>query len=107
MPFDLSNILFITTANTLDTIPRPLLDRMEVIRLSGYIMEEKLKIATKYIIPRQLKAHGLIAKNIKFTNKAIADIVNGYAREAGVRNFERMIEKICRKIAADVVSNII
>ena len=73
LPFDLSNILFITTANTLDTIPRPLLDRMEVIRLSGYIMEEKLKIAAKYIIPRQLKAHGLIAKNIKFTNKAIAD----------------------------------
>lgn len=105
LPFDLSNILFITTANTLDTIPRPLLDRMEVIRLSGYIMEEKIKIATKYIIPRQLKAHGLIAKNVKFTNKAIADIVNGYAREAGVRNFERMIEKICRKIAADVVSN--
>ena len=72
LPFDLSNVLFITTANTLDTIPRPLLDRMEVIRLSGYIMEEKLKIASKYIIPRQVKAHGLDIKNIKFTNKAIS-----------------------------------
>ena len=105
MPFDLSNVLFITTANTLDTIPRPLLDRMEVIRLSGYIMEEKLKIATKYIIPRQIKAHGLEIKNIKFTNKAISSIVDGYAREAGVRNFERRIERICRKIASDVVEN--
>ena len=105
LPFDLSNVLFITTANTLDTIPRPLLDRMEVIRLSGYIMEEKLKIASKYIIPRQLKAHGLNAKNITFTNKAISSIVDGYAREAGVRNFERRIERICRKIAADIVEN--
>ena len=105
LPFDLSNVLFITTANTLDTIPRPLLDRMEVIRLSGYIMEEKLKIATKYIIPRQIKAHGLEIKNIKFTNKAISSIVDGYAREAGVRNFERRIERICRKIASDVVEN--
>ena len=105
LPFDLSNVLFITTANTLDTIPRPLLDRMEVIRLSGYIMEEKLKIASKYIIPRQVKANGLDIKNIKFTNKAISSIIEGYAREAGVRNFERRIERICRKIAADIVSN--
>ncbi|MEI0518680.1 endopeptidase La [Brachyspira murdochii] len=105
LPFDLSNVLFITTANTLDTIPKPLLDRMEVIRLSGYIMEEKLKIASKYIIPRQVKANGLDIKNIKFTNKAISSIIEGYAREAGVRNFERRIERICRKIAADIVSN--
>ncbi|WP_300755918.1 endopeptidase La [uncultured Brachyspira sp.] len=105
LPFDLSNVLFITTANTLDTIPRPLLDRMEVIRLSGYIMEEKLKIASKYIIPRQVKANGLDIKKIKFTNKAISSIIEGYAREAGVRNFERRIERICRKIAADIVSN--
>ncbi|MCZ9850351.1 endopeptidase La [Brachyspira hyodysenteriae] len=105
LPFDLSNVLFITTANTLDTIPRPLLDRMEVIRLSGYIMEEKLKIASKYIIPRQVKAHGLDIKNINFTNKAISAIIDGYAREAGVRNFERRIERICRKIAADIVEH--
>lgn len=105
LPFDLSNVLFITTANTLDTIPRPLLDRMEIIRLSGYIMEEKLKIASKYIIPRQIKAHGLDIKNISFTNKAITSIADGYAREAGVRNFERKIERICRKIAADIVEN--
>ena len=103
LPFDLSNILFITTSNTLDTIPSPLLDRMEIIRLSGYIMEEKLKIASKYIIPRQIKAHGLNIKNIKFTNRAIEYIINGYAREAGVRNFERRIERICRKIAADII----
>ena len=103
LPFDLSNVLFITTSNTLDTIPSPLLDRMEIIRLSGYIMEEKLKIASKYIIPRQIKAHGLNIKNIKFTNRAIEYIINGYAREAGVRNFERRIERICRKIAADVI----
>ncbi|MEI0603241.1 endopeptidase La [Brachyspira alvinipulli] len=105
LPFDLSNVLFITTANTLDTIPRPLLDRMEVIRLSGYILEEKLKIASKYIIPRQVKAHGLEIKNIKFTSKAISSIIDGYAREAGVRNFERKIERICRKIAADIVEH--
>ena len=105
LPFDLSNVLFITTANTLDTIPRPLLDRMEVIRLSGYILEEKLKIASKYIIPRQVKAHGLEVKNIKFTSKAISSIIDGYAREAGVRNFERRIERICRKIAADIVEH--
>ena len=105
LPFDLSNVLFITTANTLDTIPRPLLDRMEVIRLSGYILEEKLKIASKYIIPRQVKAHGLEIKNIKFTSKAISSIIDGYAREAGVRNFERRIERICRKIAADIVEH--
>lgn len=103
LPFDLSNILFITTSNTLDTIPSPLLDRMEIIRLSGYIMEEKLKIASKYIIPRQIKAHGLNTKNIKFTNRAIEYIINGYAREAGVRNFERRIERICRKVASNIV----
>lgn len=105
LPFDLSNILFITTANTLDTIPSPLLDRMEVIRLSGYILEEKIKIATKYLIPKQLENHGLIAKNIKFSNDAISTIIDGYARESGLRNFERQIEKICRKIASEVVEN--
>ncbi len=106
LPFDLSDVLFITTANTLDTIPSALIDRMEVIRLSGYILEEKIKIATKYIIPRQLKRHGLSAKNIKFTNEALKHVVHGYAREAGVRNFERCIEKICRKIATKVVESV-
>lgn len=105
LPFDLSDILFITTANTLDSIPQPLLDRMEVIRMSGYILEEKVHIATKYIIPRQIKKHGLDIKKIKFTLKAITEIIGGYAREAGVRNFERCIEKICRKIAADIVEH--
>lgn len=105
LPFNLSQVLFITTANTLDTIPRPLLDRMEVIRLSGYILEEKLQIAVKYIIPRQIKRHGLDVKKVKFTADALKGIVNGYAREAGVRNFERCIEKICRKIAAKFVES--
>jgi len=105
LPFDLSNILFITTANTLDTIPRPLLDRMEIIRLSGYILEEKLHIATKYIIPRQIKYHGLNKKYIKFTKDALKCIIQGYAREAGVRNFERRIEKICRKIATSIATD--
>ena len=106
LPFDLSNILFITTANTLDTIPRPLLDRMEIIRLSGYILEEKIHIATKYIIPRQIKYHGLNKKYIKFTKNALKCIIQGYAREAGVRNFERRIEKICRKIATSIATDI-
>lgn len=105
LPFDLSKVLFITTANTLDTIPRPLKDRMEIIRLSGYILEEKIKIATKYIIPRQLKRHGLLSKYVKFSTDALKIIVQGYARESGVRNFERSIEKVCRKIATKVVEN--
>lgn len=100
LPFDLSNVLFITTANTLDTIPRPLLNRMEVIRLSGYIMEDKLKIAKKYIIPRQINRHGLLKKHISITQKGMKKIIDGYAREAGLRNFERNIERICRKTAA-------
>ena len=104
MPFDLSNVLFITTANTIDTIPRPLLDRMEVIRLSGYILEEKLKIAVKYIIPRQLDRHGITEKNLCFEVDALKKIVTSYAKEAGLRNFERNIEKICRKVATEVAS---
>ncbi|MBI4976418.1 MAG: endopeptidase La [Spirochaetes bacterium] len=104
MPFDLSNVLFITTANTIDTIPRPLLDRMEVIRLSGYILEEKMKIAEKYIIPRQLERHGLSTKNLSFDNNALSRIISGYAKEAGLRNFERNIEKVCRKVATEVAT---
>lgn len=95
--FDLSNILFITTANQLDTIPRPLLDRMELIRLSGYILEEKLEIAKKYLIPRQLEEHGLDKSEFKITNGALRFIIDGYAREAGVRNLENQLKKIMRQ----------
>jgi ATP-dependent Lon protease len=94
--FDLSNILFITTANQLDTIPAPLLDRMEVIKLSGYILQEKVEIAKRYLIPRQLKEHGLLKKELKISDKALEQIADKYAREAGVRNMENQIKKIMR-----------
>ncbi|MFQ5446004.1 MAG: endopeptidase La [Saprospiraceae bacterium] len=97
IPYDLSKVLFITTANQLDTIPGPLLDRMEVIRLSGYILEEKVQIAKRYLIPRQLEEHGFGKKDIKFSDDAIALIAEKYAREAGVRNLEKQIRKIVRK----------
>jgi ATP-dependent Lon protease len=95
--FDLSNILFITTANQLDTIPRPLLDRMEIIKLSGYILEEKIQIAKRYLIPRQRKNHGLLTKDITITQAALSAIIDRYAREAGVRNLENQIKKIMRQ----------
>ena len=95
--FDLSNILFVTTANQLDTIPRPLLDRMEVIKLPGYILEEKIQIAKRFLIPKQRKEHGLKAEEINITDPALAKIADGYAREAGVRNLENQIKKIMRK----------
>ncbi|MFO7924332.1 MAG: endopeptidase La [Bacteroidales bacterium] len=95
--FDLSNILFVTTANQLDTIPRPLLDRMEIIKLSGYILEEKVEIAKRYLIPRQRREHGLKSAEVSITDKALAKIADGYAREAGVRNMENQIKKIMRK----------
>ncbi len=95
--FDLSNILFVTTANQLDTIPRPLLDRMEVIKLSGYILEEKVEIAKRYLIPKQRIEHGLKSAEVNITDKALARIADGYAREAGVRNMENQIKKIMRK----------
>ncbi len=100
---DLSNILFVVTANMTDTIPEPLLDRMEVLRLSGYILEEKLQIAKKYLIPRNRKNMGLTAKQIVFTDEALKTIINGYAREAGVRSLENYIKKILRKVALEVV----
>lgn len=99
IPFDLSNVLFVTTANQLDTIPAPLLDRMEVIRLAGYVKEEKVAIATKYLIPKQLKEHGFESNEIQFSEAAIQLIINDYAREAGVRNLEKQIRKIIRKVA--------
>jgi ATP-dependent Lon protease len=103
LPFDVSNVLFITTANTMDTIPAPLLDRMEVLRLSGYIDEEKIAIARKYLIPKSLERAGLGKKDVRYTKKALSEIANGYAREAGVRNFEKSLDKIHRKLARKVV----
>ncbi len=97
--YDLSKVLFLTTANSLDTIPAPLRDRMEIIELSGYTMEEKTEIAKRYLIPKQLKANGLTEKNAKFTDAGIRLAIEGYTREAGVRNLERTVGSLCRKIA--------
>jgi len=99
LPFDLSKVLFICTANQLDTIPPPLLDRMDVIQLSGYTEEEKLGIARKYLVSKQLKAHGLKRKQLTFTEKGLRVIVREYTREAGVRQLERQIAAVCRKAA--------
>ncbi|MEI7881339.1 MAG: endopeptidase La [bacterium] len=101
--FDLSNVLFICTANQLDTIPAPLLDRMEVIKLAGYILEEKIQIARKFLIPKQLKAHGLQAKQLVINDAALKEIIDGYAREPGVRGLENHIKKLCRKAAKQIV----
>lgn len=103
LPFDLSNIVFILTANTPDSIPRPLLDRAEIIKLSGYIDSEKVQIAKKHLIPKSLKNHGLKKEYVSFTQDVLLYIANTYAREAGVRNFEKSIDKIHRKIAAKIV----
>ncbi len=103
IPFNLSKIMFVTTANSLDTIPRPLLDRMEVIRIAGYTEEEKLKISQKYLLPKQIKEHGLKAENLQVSEKAIRDMINHYTRESGVRNLERQVANICRKAAKRIV----
>src|SRR5262249_3714245 len=97
--FDLSKVMFIATANMLETIPSPLLDRMEVLQLPGYSEEEKTQIAQKYIIPKQLDLHGLAARDLSITNATIRKIIADYTREAGLRNLEREIAAICRKIA--------
>jgi len=102
VPFDLSKVMFITTANILDTIPPALQDRMEVLKLVGYTLEEKVKIAIRYLIPRQRDAHGLKSGQIKFTKGAIKHIISGYTREAGLRNLEREIANICRGVAAGI-----
>ncbi len=106
LPFDISSILFIATANTLDSIPAPLLDRMEVIRLSGYIDEEKIAIARKYLVPRSAERAGLSKKQVKYNKGALRTIANGYAREAGMRKYEQMLDKIHRKLAKDQVGNV-
>ncbi len=104
LPFNLSNSLFLTTANSLDSIPRPLLDRMEVITLSSYTEEDKANIAMKYLLPKQIELNGLAQKNIKIDEETIRDIINYYTREAGVRNLEREIGSVCRKVARTIVS---
>ncbi len=102
VPFDLSRVLFIATANILDTIPPALLDRLEVIELNGYTQEEKVKIAERYLVPRQLKENGLTDEQFKLTGKALSTIITGYTREAGVRNLEREIANACRGVAAQI-----
>ncbi len=102
MPFDLSRVMFITTANMTDPIPGPLKDRMEIIRLSGYTEQEKLGIAKSYLIPRQLTEHGITEKQISIPDKTILEVIAQYTREAGVRNLEREIGHLCRKIARKV-----
>ena len=104
VPFDLSKVMFITTANTTESIPRPLLDRMEVIEISGYTEEEKVKIAQKYLVPKQMKSHGLKKKNFAISEKALRDLINYYTRESGVRNLEREIGSLCRKVARKIVA---
>jgi len=104
LPFDLSEVLFITTANTLDTIPKPLLDRMEIIELGSYTDEEKVQIAKKHLLPKQLKKHGLTAAQLKITDNAVREIIASYTRESGVRILERKLAGVCRKAAMKIVS---
>jgi ATP-dependent Lon protease len=104
IPFDLSKVMFITTANLRSDIPRPLLDRMEVIDISSYTEEEKLNIAIRHLVKKQLAEHGLTADQVKFTNAALRAIIRSHTREAGVRELERRIAKICRKVGRDIVA---
>jgi len=104
LPFDLSHIVFILTANTLDGIPRPLLDRAEVIQLAGYIDSEKVEIAKHYLLPKSLEKNGLKKTQVKYSKQILLHIANGYAREAGVRNFEKNLDKLHRKIAVELVT---
>ena len=105
IPFDLSNVMFITTANTLDTIPRPLLDRMEIIELSSYTDEEKLMIAKNHLIPKQISKHGLKKSQLRITDDGIREIIQCYTRESGVRNLERSVAEICRKTAMELLAD--
>ena len=103
LPFDISHVFFVVTANTLDTIPPPLLDRMEIIQLPGYIDTEKLEIAKRYLVPKSLEKNGLKKNQVKYTKDSLLHIANAYAREAGVRNFEKNLDKIHRKLAKQIV----
>lgn len=103
IPYDLSNVMFVLTANDISEMDKPLLDRLEIIEMEGYTLEEKYAIATQYLIPKQAKEHGLNAEKLSFTKPAILDIVEGYTRESGVRELERQIASVCRKIAYDIV----
>ena len=105
IPFDLSRVMFITTANTVDTIPRPLLDRMEIIELGSYTDEEKLMIAKDHLIPKQRKKHGIKAGQLRITDDAVREIIRCYTRESGVRNLERCIAEICRKTDMRLISD--
>ena len=105
IPFDLSNVMFITTANTLDTIPRPLLDRMEIIELNSYTDEEKLMIAKNHLIPKQISKHGLKKSQLRITDDGIREIIRCYTRESGVRNLERAFAEICRKTAMRLLAD--
>lgn len=103
--FDLSKVLFIATANTLETVPRPLLDRMEIVEISGYTSEEKFKIAKKHLLPKKLKEHGMKKANMTISDGALHDVVSYYTREAGVRSLERKISEICRKAALSIAED--
>jgi ATP-dependent Lon protease len=103
LPFDISSVFFICTANTLDTVPRPLVDRMEIIQLSGYVDSEKLEIARNFLIPKSLERNGIRKAAVRYTRDALLTIAESYAREAGVRNFEKALDKIHRKIAKSMV----
>jgi ATP-dependent Lon protease len=105
LPFDISHVFFIVTANTMDTIPVPLLDRMEIIQLPGYIDTEKLEIAKRYLLPKSLEKNGLKKNQVKYTKDSFLRIANSYAREAGVRNFEKNLDKIHRKLAKQIVED--
>ena len=104
VPLDLSEVLFITTANTLQTIPRPLLDRMEVIEISSYTENEKLHIAMEHLIPKQLERHGLTKDQVTFSRQAVWKMARSYTKEAGVRQLEREIGNICRKAAKEILT---
>ncbi len=104
--FDLSQVMFVTTANMLDTVPGPLRDRMELLELSGYTDDEKLHIAQGYLVPRQIKENGLKPAEVTFTREALLNIIRDYTREAGVRSLERQIGAVCRKVATKVAEGV-
>ncbi|MDF2930252.1 MAG: lon1, partial [Anaerospora sp.] len=105
VPFDLSRVLWVVTANVMHNIPRPLLDRMEIISIPGYTEEEKVQIAKRYLIPKQVREHGLTDKQVVFTEGTVQKVIRDYTRESGVRNLERSMATLCRKVARQIVQN--